>query len=266
MTARDDTTAGTDPERPTEENSVRAVLAAGAAGTVLEWYYFALYGIAAALVFNQLFFPTFDSTVGQLAAFATFAVGSFVRPLGGIVLGHLGDRFGRKPVLVLAVTLMGASTVLIGCLPTYGSIGAWAPILLLVLRIVQAFGAGAEQVHAIIWSDHVGDRVTPPQYALLCVLALRPGIDQAAAGELASLDKSSTADVVARLVRRGLVESGKDTVDRRRKVLTIPHQAARLLREVTPTVRTVQAHLLAVLSPEEQRRLTQMLHAVAYTR
>jgi MarR family transcriptional regulator, lower aerobic nicotinate degradation pathway regulator len=123
----------------------------------------------------------------------------------------------------------------------------------------------AEQVHATIWSEHVGDRVTPSQYALLCALALDPGIDQAAAGDLASLDKSSTADVVARLVRRGLVESTRDAADRRRKLLTVSRSAAQLLSEVTPHVRDVQEELLDVVSAEERVQLTDMLHAVAYS-
>lgn len=123
----------------------------------------------------------------------------------------------------------------------------------------------AEQVHATLWSEHVGDRVTPSQYALLCALALDPGIDQAAAGDLASLDKSSTADVVARLVRRGLIESTRDTVDRRRKLLTVSDAAVRMLSEVTPRVREVQQQLLDVVSPEEGSRLTGLLNTVAYS-
>lgn len=122
----------------------------------------------------------------------------------------------------------------------------------------------AEQVHALRWSEHVQNRVTPPQYALLCALALHPGIDQAAAGELASLDKSSTADVVARLVRRGLIESTRDPGDRRRKLLAVSATAAGLLASVTPGVREVQSDLLAVCDAAERARLTEMLHAVAY--
>lgn len=120
------------------------VTAGAAVGTVIEWYGFALYGIVAGLVLNDLFFPTFSPAAGTLAAFAGYAVGSFARPIGGVILGNLADRYGRKPILLFSLTLMGISTVLIGLLPTYDSVGVWAPILLVVLLIAQGFGAGAE--------------------------------------------------------------------------------------------------------------------------
>jgi MFS transporter, MHS family, shikimate and dehydroshikimate transport protein len=115
-----------------------------AVGTVIEWYGFALYGIVAGLVLNDLFFPTFSPAAGTLAAFAGYAVGSFARPIGGVVLGSLADRYGRKPILLFSLSLMGISTVLIGVLPTYATAGFWAPILLVLLLIAQGFGAGAE--------------------------------------------------------------------------------------------------------------------------
>ncbi|SCF93989.1 hypothetical protein GA0115260_104652 [Streptomyces sp. MnatMP-M27] len=93
----------------------------------MEWYDFFLYGTAAALVFNTLFFPTFDPLVGTIAAFGTNAVGFLARPLGGIIFGHFGDRVGRKSMLVTTLVIMGVATCLIGLLPTYGAIGAWAP-------------------------------------------------------------------------------------------------------------------------------------------
>src|SRR3712207_9240218 len=98
-------------------------------GTTVEWYDFFLYGTAAALVFNQLFFPEFDPLMGTLAAFGTYAVGFFARPVGGIVAGHYGDKIGRKAMLVLTLLIMGGATFLIGLLPTYQSIGIWAAIL-----------------------------------------------------------------------------------------------------------------------------------------
>jgi len=119
-------------------------VAASTVGTIIEWYDFALYGAASALVINELFFPTAGPVIGTLAAFATFAVGFFARPLGGVVIGHYGDRLGRKPALIFTVVLMGLSTVLIGLLPTYEQIGVWAPALLVLLRLLQGFGAGAE--------------------------------------------------------------------------------------------------------------------------
>ena len=123
---------------------------AAAVGSALEWYDFFLYGTAAALVFNQLFFPKFDPTVGTLAAFASFGVGFIARPFGGLFFGHFGDRWGRKPVLVATLLLVGIGTFLIGCLPTYATIGWWAPALLVLLRLVQGFGAGAEYGGAVI--------------------------------------------------------------------------------------------------------------------
>ncbi|MGD6748444.1 MFS transporter [Streptomyces sp. BH106] len=113
-------------------------------GTALEFYDFIIYGLAAALVFPKVFFPSFDPTVGTLVAFAAFGSGFVARPLGGIVIGHFGDRIGRKAMLVLTLLVMGSSTFLIGCLPTYGALGVAAPILLVALRLVQGFAAGGE--------------------------------------------------------------------------------------------------------------------------
>jgi len=109
------------------------VLLASAVGSALEWYDFFIYGLAAALVFGDLFFPKFDPTVGTLAAYATFGVGFIARPFGGLFFGHFGDRLGRKPVLLATIFLVGGGTFLIGLLPGYDSIGVWAPILLLLL-------------------------------------------------------------------------------------------------------------------------------------
>jgi len=128
----------------------RRVLMASAVGSALEWYDFFIYGTAAALVFGQIFFPKSDPTIGTLLAFASFGVGFIARPFGGLVFGHLGDRIGRKPVLVITLIMVGAGTFLIGLLPTYDSIGVWAPIMLVALRLVQGFGAGAEYGGAVI--------------------------------------------------------------------------------------------------------------------
>jgi metabolite-proton symporter len=119
-------------------------------GSALEWYDFFIYGTAAALVFGKLFFPKADPAIGTLLSFATFGVAFVARPFGGMVFGHLGDRIGRKPVLVLTLLLVGAGTFLIGLLPTYDSIGVWAAVLLVLLRLVQGFGAGAEYGGAVI--------------------------------------------------------------------------------------------------------------------
>ncbi|MEW2570613.1 MFS transporter [Streptomyces sp. NPDC047070] len=132
-----------------DPKAVRRVVVASSIGTVIEWYDFALYGVASALVFGPLFFPSQSSVAGTLASFAVFAVAFFVRPIGGLVAAHIGDRVGRKPVLIFTITLMGAATVAVGLLPTYETVGAWAPALLLITRILQGIGAGAEFAGAV---------------------------------------------------------------------------------------------------------------------
>ncbi len=124
-------------------------IGATTAGTLLEWYDYFIYGTAAALVFNKLFFPNLDGVVGLLASYSTFAIGFAVRPIGAFALAHLGDRIGRKPILVGTLWLMGTSTALIGLLPTYDQIGVWAPLLLVICRILQGLGTGAEYSGAV---------------------------------------------------------------------------------------------------------------------
>jgi MHS family shikimate/dehydroshikimate transporter-like MFS transporter len=132
--------------------SVRKVALASFVGTTIEWYDFFLYGTAAALVFGDLFFPEAEPVVGTLLAFSTYAVGFAARPIGGIVFGHFGDRIGRKSMLVLSLLIMGVATFLIGCLPTFASIGVMAPILLVVLRFAQGIGVGGECGGAVLMS------------------------------------------------------------------------------------------------------------------
>jgi MHS family shikimate/dehydroshikimate transporter-like MFS transporter len=129
---------------------LRRVRLASLIGTTIEWYDFFIYGTAAALIFNKVFFPQIDSLAGTLAALATFAVGFVARPVGGLIFGHLGDRIGRRPVLVATLTIMGLATFLVGCLPTYAAIGVWAPILLVALRILQGIGLGGEWGGAVL--------------------------------------------------------------------------------------------------------------------
>ena len=143
------------------QNSVRRVVLASFIGTTIEWYDFFLYGTAAALVFNKLFFPTFDPRAGTIAAYATYAIGFLTRPLGGILFGHFGDRLGRKSMLVITLMLMGAATFLIGVLPTYEQAGVLAPALLVALRFVQGFGVGGEWGGAVLMAvehGHAGRR------------------------------------------------------------------------------------------------------------
>jgi len=130
--------------------SIRTVALASLIGTTIEWYDFFLYGTAAALVFNRLYFPTFDPLAGTLAAFGTYSVGFVARPIGGIVIGHYGDRIGRKSMLILTLTVMGVATFGIGLLPTYAQIGPWAPVALVVLRLAQGFGVGGEWGGAVL--------------------------------------------------------------------------------------------------------------------
>jgi metabolite-proton symporter len=140
-----------------ERTPLRRVVMASLIGTTIEWYDFFLYGSAAALVFNRLFFPEFDPLVGTMLAFATYALGFVARPVGGIVFGHFGDRIGRKRLLMLSLVLMGVATILIGLLPTYAQIGVWAPLALIVLRLIQGFAVGGEWGGAVLMAAEHGD-------------------------------------------------------------------------------------------------------------
>lgn len=130
--------------------SPRRVAVAASVGATIEWYDFFLYGTAAAVVFDKLYFNGLDGPAAQFAAFATFAVGFFARPVGGIIFGHFGDRIGRKQMLLLTLLIMGVGTALIGLLPTYDQIGVWAPIALVVLRVLQGIGVGGEYGGAVL--------------------------------------------------------------------------------------------------------------------
>lgn len=140
-------TAGTED---VPRSSILKVAIASFIGTTIEWYDFFLYGTAAALIFNQLFFPNVSPIIGTLSSFAAFGVGFAARPLGGLVFGHLGDKIGRKTMLVTTLLIMGIATTLIGLLPTYETIGIWAPILLVTLRLAQGFGVGGEWGGAVL--------------------------------------------------------------------------------------------------------------------
>jgi len=146
--------------RPAEQVSsarLRQVVVASVLGTAVEWYDFLIYGVAAALVFNKLFFPTFDPLVGTLAAFGSYAVGFVAPPLGGAIFGHYGDRLGRKTMLTLTMVVMGSGTFLIGLLPTHSQVGTLAPILLIVLRLLQGIGIGGEWGGAVLMVIESGD-------------------------------------------------------------------------------------------------------------
>ena len=181
---------GTIPSIVTRPSHVRQVILASFIGTTIEWYDFFLYGTAAALVFNRLFFPTLNPLAGTLSAYGTFAVGFVARPLGGIVFGHYGDRVGRKTMLVWSLLIMGIATALIGLTPGYDRIGIWAPALLIVLRFVQGFGVGGEWGGAVLLSvEHSepgrrGFHGAWPQMGVPAGLLLSTGLFAALSGSL----------------------------------------------------------------------------------
>ncbi|MFC8825896.1 MFS transporter [Streptomyces sp. NPDC057137] len=149
------------PSDPAVQRRIRPLRVATASfiGTAIEWYDYFIYGMAAAIVFGPLFFPSVSPAAGTLASFATYSVGFLARPLGGIVMGHFGDRVGRKSMLVISLLTMGFATIGIGLLPTYDSIGVWAPILLVTLRFIQGIGVGGEWGGAVLMAvEHAPER------------------------------------------------------------------------------------------------------------
>ena len=164
------------PEAPAGSPPMRRVALSVLIGTTIEWYDFQLYGIAAALVIAPLFFPSVDPVAGTLLAFSTFAIGFGARPLGGIVLGHFGDRVGRKKVLVLSLTMMGVATFLMGALPTYAQIGVWAPIIMVLLRLVQGFGVGGEWGGAVLTAVEYSSPRTRGFYGSLPQIGVPAGL------------------------------------------------------------------------------------------
>src|SRR4026208_1372217 len=136
-------------------NTVR-LAAASAIGTTLEWYDFTIYNTLAALIFNELFFPSFDPWTGTILAFSTYAVGYLSRPFGGFVFGHLGDRRGRRFVLVATLVLMGVAPGLMGILPSYRTLGVWSPAVLVILRFAQGAAIGGEWAGAVLLSVEHG--------------------------------------------------------------------------------------------------------------
>jgi metabolite-proton symporter len=180
-----------------EKTPIIRVVMASLVGTTIEWYDFFLYGSAAALVFNKLFFPDYDPLTGTLLAFATYALGFVARPVGGIVFGHYGDRVGRKRLLMISLILMGVATTMIGLLPTYSQIGVWAPIALITLRLVQGFAVGGEWGGAVLLAAEHGDAKRRGFWASWPQAGVPAG-SLLAAGALALLDAfQSEADFLA---------------------------------------------------------------------
>jgi metabolite-proton symporter len=155
---------------------LRRVVTASLIGATIEWYDFFLYGTVAGIVFNKLYFPTHDPLISILLAYTTFAVGFIARPLGGVIFGHFGDRIGRKSMLVLTLMIMGIATVLIGLLPTYQQIGVAAPILLLVLRVLQGIGLGGEWGGAVLMTYEYAPENKRGLYASLPQIGLSIGL------------------------------------------------------------------------------------------
>ncbi|MDR3396471.1 MAG: MFS transporter [Pandoraea sp.] len=164
------------------EKAVRTVALASLIGTTVEWYDFFLYGTVTGLVFNKLFFPSGDAFIATVLAYTVYAVGFATRPLGGILFGHFGDRIGRKPLLIVTLTIMGVSTFLIGLVPTYDSIGIAAPLILLFLRLLQGIGLGGEWGGAVLMAfeyaprDKRGQFAAYPQIGLAVGLCLSTGV------------------------------------------------------------------------------------------
>jgi metabolite-proton symporter len=151
-------TAPLDPTGDVEDSDVRLVVASSVIGTTVEWYDFFLYGTAAGIVFNKLYFPSEDPLVGTLLAFATFALGFVARPIGGLIFGHIGDRVGRKKTLVATMLIMGVATCAIGLVPTFDTIGIAAPILLVLLRLAQGIAIGGEWGGAVLMAVEYAPR------------------------------------------------------------------------------------------------------------
>lgn len=157
-------------------NPVRKVVIASVIGATIEWYDFFLYGVVAGIVFNQLYFPSDDPLVSTMLAYGTFAVGFLSRPIGGVIFGHFGDKIGRKSMLIMTMMIMGVATFLIGLVPSYDSIGIWAPILLLVLRIVQGIGLGGEWGGAVLMAFEYAPKNKRGFYASLPQIGLAIGL------------------------------------------------------------------------------------------
>jgi MFS family permease len=160
----------------TSESDARRVALASAIGTTIEWYDFFIYGTAAAVVFAPQFFPQVSELAGRLASFVTFAIGFIARPLGGVVMGHFGDRLGRKSMLVWSLMLMGLSTFGIGLLPGYAAIGVWAPVLLTLLRFIQGFALGGEWGGAVLMSVEHAPQARRALFGSFVALGLPIGI------------------------------------------------------------------------------------------
>ena len=159
-----------------DEKTIRRVVVSALVGASIEWYDFFLYGVVAGIVFNKLYFPAGDPVVATLLAYTTFAVGFVTRPLGGVIFGHFGDRIGRKSMLIITLMIMGIATFLIGLVPTYAQIGIGAPLLLLLLRVLQGIGLGGEWGGAVLMAYEYAPKEKRGFYASLPQIGLAIGL------------------------------------------------------------------------------------------
>ena len=166
----------TSPDQATQERTIRRVVMSALVGASIEWYDFFLYGVVAGIVFNKLYFPAGDPVVATLLAYTTFAVGFVTRPLGGVIFGHFGDKIGRKSMLIITLMIMGVATFLIGLVPTYAQIGIGAPLLLLLLRVLQGIGLGGEWGGAVLMAYEYAPKGQRGFYASLPQIGLAIGL------------------------------------------------------------------------------------------
>nr|WP_314582598.1 MFS transporter [uncultured Pseudomonas sp.] len=239
--------------KPSASPQPRRAAAAAFIGTMIEWYDFYIYATAAALVFGQLFFPSDDKLFSTMAAFGTFAVGFFARPLGGVVFGHIGDRIGRKKSLVITLVMMGVVTVCIGLLPTYAQIGTAAPVMLIVLRVVQGIAVGGEWGGAVLMAgEHApkGRRnffasfaqLGSPAGLILSLLAFSavtrlPEADLMSWGWRMPFLASALLLVVGLAIRLGVSESPEFLAD---KALAEDQRAKAVVKEQAPVLEVLK--------------------------
>jgi MHS family metabolite:H+ symporter-like MFS transporter len=216
-----------------DEKAIRKVVISALVGASLEWYDFFLYGVVAGIVFNQLYFPASDPTVSTMLAYATFAVGFLTRPLGGVIFGHFGDKLGRKSMLVLTLMIMGIATFLIGLIPTYAQIGIGAPLLLLLMRVMQGIGLGGEWGGAVLMAYEYAPKGKRGFYASLPQIGLAIGLCMAS-GVVALLSWLLTdAQFMAWGWRIAFLLSG---------VMVVVGMYIRLSVQETPEFAAVKAH------------------------
>ncbi|MDE1194611.1 MAG: MFS transporter [Pseudomonas sp.] len=239
--------------KPSASPQPRRAAAAAFIGTMIEWYDFYIYATAAALVFGQLFFPSDDKLFSTMAAFGTFAVGFFARPLGGVVFGHIGDRIGRKKSLVITLVMMGVVTVCIGLLPTYAQIGTAAPVMLILLRVVQGIAVGGEWGGAVLMAgEHApkGRRnffasfaqLGSPAGLILSLLAFSavtrlPEADLMSWGWRLPFLASALLLVVGLAIRLGVSESPEFLAD---KALAEDQRAKAVVKEQAPVIEVLK--------------------------